>query len=404
MTLEQQVADLVSATTELTGTVNAELNNVRAENTAFKATVVAKAPSATDNAIVVFDGASGSSIKKVSGVSVDSSGNATFNGVVFGKGSLNIDGNVSIVPLSSVNANTSGGGIVAIGWKALNANTVSSEIQGWANTAVGWSALPIHPNGLSNTALGTFTLQSITSGNLNTALGASSIHSLVTGSDNTGCGCASLFLLTSGNYNSGFGSHSLIGNTTFSNCTGLGYDAQVSGANQVQLGNSNTTTYAYGAVQNRSDLRDKTDIRPTSLGLSFIKALRPVDFRWDLRDSYRKPVPTMPANPSDQEKVLHDAEIAKWLEDNKLSNITHDGSKKGRRYHHGIIAQEIQELILTTGVDFGGFQDHKIAGGDDVLSIGYPEFIAPLIKAVQELSDMNDTLKERVKALEAKIA
>jgi hypothetical protein len=38
------------------------------------------------------------------------------------------------------------------------------------------------------------------------------------------------------------------------------------------------------------------------------------------------------------------------------------------------------------GIDFGGYQDHAINGGVDVLSIGYAELIAPLVKAVQELS------------------
>jgi hypothetical protein len=35
-------------------------------------------------------------------------------------------------------------------------------------------------------------------------------------------------------------------------------------------------------------------------------------------------------------------------------------------------------------IDFGGFQDHSVKGGDDVLTLGYIELIAPLIKAVQE--------------------
>lgn len=38
------------------------------------------------------------------------------------------------------------------------------------------------------------------------------------------------------------------------------------------------------------------------------------------------------------------------------------------------------------GAEFGGFQDHLLSGGDDVLSIGYDELIGPLIKAIQELS------------------
>ena len=38
-------------------------------------------------------------------------------------------------------------------------------------------------------------------------------------------------------------------------------------------------------------------------------------------------------------------------------------------------------------MDFGGFQDHAVNGGQDVLSLGYMELIAPLIKAVQELRE-----------------
>ena len=45
------------------------------------------------------------------------------------------------------------------------------------------------------------------------------------------------------------------------------------------------------------------------------------------------------------------------------------------------------------GVDFAGYQDHKVNGGKDVLSIGYEELIGPLIKAVQELSAEVQQLK-----------
>jgi hypothetical protein len=45
------------------------------------------------------------------------------------------------------------------------------------------------------------------------------------------------------------------------------------------------------------------------------------------------------------------------------------------------------------GVDFGGYQDHKINGGEDVLSIGYDEMIAPLVKAIQELKAEFDAYK-----------
>ena len=45
------------------------------------------------------------------------------------------------------------------------------------------------------------------------------------------------------------------------------------------------------------------------------------------------------------------------------------------------------------GIDFSGYQDHSVNGGMDVLTLGYESFIAPMIKAIQELN-------EKVKALE----
>jgi hypothetical protein len=47
------------------------------------------------------------------------------------------------------------------------------------------------------------------------------------------------------------------------------------------------------------------------------------------------------------------------------------------------------------GVDFGGFQNHSLKGGDDVLSIGYVELIAPMIKAIQELKYRVEELESR---------
>jgi len=157
---------------------------------------------------------------------------------------------------------------------------------------------------------------------------------------------------------------------TYANCTLLGYQTEVTGSNQVQLGNSATTTYAYGAVQNRSDANDKADVRPTVLGLDFINALRPVDFKWDMRDDYFDLV----EEEVDGKLVLKQVPIPK------------DGTRKRNRFHHGLIAQEVKMACDSIGVDFGGYQDHSINGGKDVLSIGYEELIAPLIKAVQQLS------------------
>ena len=78
--------------------------------------------------------------------------------------------------------------------------------------------------------------------------------------------------------------------------------------------------------------------------------------------------------------------------------------RKRTRFHHGLIAQEVKSVMDDLGVDFGGYQDHKINGGADVLTIGYAELIAPLIKAVQELAQNETTLLSRMTALEQRLA
>ena len=264
---------------------------------------------------------------------------------------------------------------------------------GTNNTAIGISTLLQFENGSFLTAIGSGAMAYFKSGNANTAIGNAALLGLGASakahSNNTAVGDASQLKIDTGNGNSSFGAFSLINNTTgsqntavgngalvdnvsYNNTSGLGYNAAVTGNNQVQLGNSSATTFAYGAVQDRSDLRDKADVRDTTLGLDFILALRPVDFRWDMREDYRPestydhsgaPIPSKP-----------------------LAEITRDGSKKRSRYHHGLIAQEVRELLQSQGIDFGGYQDHAVKGGDDVLSLGYIELIGPLIKAVQELS------------------
>lgn len=242
-----------------------------------------------------------------------------------------------------------------------------------SNTVFGSNALNSNTTGTSNTGIGNGALGANTSGNENTAVGTSTLLNPSTGFYNTAVGASALQNSTTGSYNTAVGRLSLIGVTTEANCAALGANTAVTGSNQVQLGDSATTTYAYGSVQNRSDVRDKADVRPTELGLSFICALRPVDFRWDYREDYREYV----------------------VENGSLKVIEHpkDGSKKRNRYHHGLIAQEVKAVLNSLGTDFGGYQDHSVKGGKDIQSIGYMELIAPLIKAVQELKAEVDQLK-----------
>jgi hypothetical protein len=347
----------------------------------------------------------------------------------FGSSALrnNTSGSFNVaVGNSALRANTSGGSNTAIGTGSLYSSTTGQD-----NTAIGGNAL-FYNNGSRNTAVGLQTLFSNTSGENNVAFGNSAMSSNTIGANNVSCGYFALYFNTSGNfntasggsslvfsqtgsYNSGFGHLALVSSSGptagYNNTTGLGYQSSVTGSNQVQLGNSSTTTYAYGAVQNRSDVRDKADIRDTTLGLEFIDSLRPVDFKWDMREDYRPAIPDIVVKPlelsddaTDEEKNKYAEQLVayeefieaknQWVEESRLSNITHDGSKKRSRYHHGLIAQEVKAVLDQQGIDFGGFQDHSLKDGDDVLSIGYVELIAPMIKSIQQL-------KARIEQLES---
>ena len=311
----------------------------------------------------------------------------------------------------SLIANWGGSDNTAVGVTSLYSNTT-----GGSNTAIGDQAMYSNTDGDDNTAVGQYALRANTTARGNTAVGRYALSSNNTGFDNTAVGRAALSNLTGYNFrNTAIGADALLNvssmssnNTAvgadalksitlgFGGCTGLGFNAQVTAGDQVQLGSSSTTTYVYGTVQNRSDLRDKADVRDTTLGLSFINALRPVDYKWDMREDYRPAAPKLEEDATAEQIAAHKAATQVWLEAVKQDNLVHDGSKKRNRYHHGLIAQEVKEVIDQQGIDFGGYQDHKLSGGNDVLSIGYDELIAPLIKAVQELT-------ARVKQLEQSV-
>jgi hypothetical protein len=314
-------------------------------------------------------------------------------------------GNINVGETALASPLLSGGGNSALGDLALRFNQT-----GVNNSAVGFNALRDNVGGSNNSAFGTGALLNNIAGG-NSALGADALTANTTGANNVAVGLSALANNLEGSGNSAFGTGALLANTTGASNTAVGNDAfitgasnsnssafgasaQVTGSNQVQLGNSATTVYAYGAVQDRSDVRDKTDVRDTALGLEFINALRPVDFKWDMREDYRTPPPTFPAPDASKEELAAYAEAqAAWSESARLANLEHDGTHKRTRYHHGLIAQEVKAVLEDSNVDFGGFQDHSIKGGDDVLSIGYVELIAPLIKAIQELKAEIETLK-----------
>ncbi|KUG08310.1 tail fiber domain-containing protein [Solirubrum puertoriconensis] len=207
--------------------------------------------------------------------------------------------------------NTSGSDNTFVGCESGTANTT-----GISNTFLGRNSGKANNTGSANTFTGSASGQSTTSGNNNTFAGASSGIRNTSSNDNTYLGAASGFNST-GACNTFVGSGCGIGNTTGSNnwalgfqagptegnlqnCGAIGYRAQVGQSNSLALGGTGNfavrvgigtpmpqatlhvigNIQASGAIEQVSDARYKTQIRPLENALSKVLALRGVSFNW----------------------------------------------------------------------------------------------------------------------------
>ena len=134
-----------------------------------------------------------------------------------------------------------------------------------------------------------------------------------------------------------------------------------------------------------SDIRSKTEILDADLGLNFINLLRPVKYK-----KYYEP--NAPFLDEDNEPML-----------NEDGSRMVDTSKNyyGTRNHYGFIAQEVKEALDQVGVgsNFSGWALADISDPESQQSLSYDKFIAPMAKAIQELSDMVESLQQEVNTL-----
>jgi hypothetical protein len=151
-----------------------------------------------------------------------------------------------------------------------------------------------------------------------------------------------------------------------------------------QLGISSrvwASVYANDTTINTSDVRLKEDIEDSPLGLEFINALRPVKFRKKLSHNIGH--------------VNEDG--SPILDENGEQTYT---SVPGTRPHYGFIAQEIKETYPQFVDDFGGWVIADPSDPDSSQFLRYTEFISPIVKALQELSEKVVSLEARIQEME----
>ena len=342
--------------------------------------------------------------------------------------------------------NSTGWGNTGIGFSSLYDNTTGGD-----NTAVGTNAMFYNITGGSNTALGSAALESNTSGNDNTAVGYASLVSNTTGYGNTANGKYALYLNSGGVYNAALGLGAMFSNSTGSfntavgtdaiynnsgsyyncaigylalgyavtpgwnntavgsfagpvadageiyNTVSLGEESFVTASNQARIGNSSTTSIGgYANWTNISDARVKKNIKANVPGLSFINKLNPVTYNLDLDAA---------------DKIT--GRSAKKDKDGKMikpfPQELNARKAKEQILYTGFVAQDVEKAAKELNYDFSGVDAAK--NDRDLYGLRYAEFVVPLVKAVQELSEqndelrmMNDELKTRLDKIEAALS
>ena len=277
------------------------------------------------------------------------------------------DDNVAI-GTSALDVDTKGSNSVAVGRNALGSQNFTSETD-VHNTAVGYQAGYNITTGIQNTLIGSRAGNSATTPNASVIVGEQAAGgATLTGNDNTCVGFAAGYALTSG-------ANNLL----------LGHDAGRTGSpsgnlsthsNVAVLGDDNITDlYCADTSISSSDSRDKADITDFSIGLNWIKDLRPVTYKWDKRS---------------------------WYGTDEESYGTPDGSKKKSKVNIGFLAQEVLEVEKANG--FGDSADTMLTCNltEDGQRYGmkYERLVPVLVNAIKELSAKNDALEARIATLE----
>ena len=266
--------------------------------------------------------------------------------------------------------NTIGEQNAAYGYAALANNT-----SGNLNTANGWQALYSNSNGNGNTGIGMSALKNNTDGVQNTAVGGGALFLNTSALNNTAVGFNALYLNTTGYDNTAIGVMADVSVGTLSNTVALGYSARPNANNKVRIGNT-AATVIEGQVGYSfpSDGRFKENIKDDVKGLDFIMKLQPVSYNFN--------------------RLRYAQHIRENLTPDREKTLTAQSQNRTV----GFVAQDVEKIIQQTG--FTSFDAvHAPTNETDNYSLGYAEFVVPLVKAVQEQQQQMNGMKKEIDLL-----
>ena len=343
------------------------------------------------NGITVYSGSSPSSGARVVMNSVgiagyDSGGSATF-AINASTGAASFAGSITGSTITGSTLNISGNFVVdGTGLLTCTGADVTGKITGTSGSFTGSiyassgtiAGFTIGSNELSNGAMAIYSNGNITS------VGLIDASYVTAGTSLTSAGT----LVVDGN--SSFLSTTTTTNLTINNTANIvgGYGVtshwSPNSDNTYNLGISGSRrwshVYANNTTITTSDQRLKTNITTSALGLDFINSLRPVSYQWI--EGSKKIVVDAEGNPVVESVDEHGKPVYKTE------------SIPGKRTHYGLIAQEVKSALDAANVgDFAGWVQDDITNPDSFQSVSYEQFISPLIKSVQELSNRLNNLE-----------
>jgi hypothetical protein len=240
------------------------------------------------------------------------------------------------------------------------------------NTMIGSKSGASSTSAFGNTFLGTQSAVNNTTGSYNTAIGYFALDDNSTSTGNTALGYSSGTLFTNGSYNTFIGYDADATAASFTNSTALGNGSRVTASNQVRIGNSSISSIGgYEDWSNISDGRFKKNINENVPGLRFINKLKPVTYNLDVSGIENK-LSSKKENVSEVKDAVSQEAI----------------QAKEKVLQTGFVAQDVESVAKEIGYDFSGVDAPK--NSNDFYGLRYASFVVPLVKAVQELSKMND--------------
>ncbi len=291
---------------------------------------------------------------------------------------------------------------------AIGANTLFSNTTGSFNTATGIDALSANTTGGDNTASGYYALGSNTTGSGNTATGLEALENSTTGGYNTATGIGALQSNTTAGYNTASGSDALRYNTTGSGNTAIGFqalEANTTGSNNIAIGLNAGYTAATGGdniyIGNLGASGDNGVIKIGTMGVqtsTYIAGISGVSVSGaGVFVNGNGQLGIAVSSRRFKEQITDMGDTSSKLFQLRPVNFFYkpqydDGSHE---LQYGLIAEEVAKVY-----------PEMVAYDKDgqILTVKYQLLAPMLLNEVQKQAARNQSLEERVAALEALLA